>query len=96
MNAKAVSWQERIAQLTAFKSKYGHLEIPTSRLNSHFKLGGWLAAQRSLYKGAKMKNARAQALRQMGCRRFSAEDTTVSPDTVSNLPASTTAPYLLA
>ena len=70
-NPKTVSWQERIAQLTSFKLKYGLLEIPTSRLNPDFKLGGWLAAQRSLQKRENEQRTRKSATRDGVSRFFS-------------------------
>jgi len=65
------AWPERLNQLREFKKQYGHMQISTSKTNNPWmNLGSWLAAQKSLYKKAQLKEDRLKILQDLGCIGF--------------------------
>lgn len=67
---KTFTWADRMVQLADYKSKFGHVAIPTVRRDPYYNLGLWLAAQRSLHRKNNLKKDRLDELRQLGCVGF--------------------------
>jgi len=58
-------WEERFAEIRAFKEKHGHARVPTSWAKNR-RLGKWIMHQRELYRKGEMRRDRAERLDRVG------------------------------
>ena len=56
------SWDERLDELTKYKAKHGHCNVPQSQGS----LGIWVQSQRAAYKKGKLSEERVQKLEDLG------------------------------
>lgn len=60
-------WQHELAALSAFRDRYGHVEVPQRHVTDDgFRLGGWLSRCREAYRIGTLDPQRAQQLTELG------------------------------
>jgi hypothetical protein len=60
-------WHQRLAALAAYRERHGHVAVPVKhRTADGLALGHWLAQQRTEFRGGRLGDDRAAALRALG------------------------------
>jgi hypothetical protein len=61
----AVSWADRLAQLAAFKARFGHCDLHWQSPEEP-ELGRWASAQRRLWRKSRLNNEQIRWLKELG------------------------------